>query len=68
MIVSEKVAGKQTDLARKSDVILFVWLATTHAVFRAFDDYARQCLCYVQGTGGASIVRSLERWAVAQQE
>lgn len=66
VIVSERVAGSQVNLALKSNVVLFVWLATTHAVFRAFDGYARQCLCYVQGTGGASIVRSLERWAVEQ--
>jgi hypothetical protein len=61
-IVSTKVAGTETDRACSCDVVLFVWLATTHAVFRGFDDFDRSKLCYVQGTGAASIVRALERW------
>ena len=61
-IVSTKVAGTETDHACSCDVVLFVWLATTHAVFRGFDDFDRSKLCYVQGTGTASIVRALERW------
>jgi len=61
-IVSTKVAGTETDHACSCDVVLFVWLATTHAVFRGFDDFDRSKLCYVQGTGAASIVRALERW------
>ena len=64
LIVSGKVAGKETDQARFCDVVLFVYMATTHAVFRAFDGFDRKKLCYVQGTGPASIVRSLERWAL----
>jgi hypothetical protein len=40
-------------------------LASTHALFRAFDGYDRQKFCYVQGTGASSIVRTLERWVVA---
>ena len=61
-LVSTKVAGTETDHACSCDVVLFVWLATTHAVFRGFDDFDRSKLCYVQGTGAASIVRALERW------
>ena len=61
-IVSTKVAGTETVKACSCDVVLFVWIATTHAVFRAFDGFDRGKLCYVQGTGAASIVRALERW------
>ena len=66
IIVSSMVAGLETDRALSCDVVLFVWLATTHAVFRAFDDFDRKKLCYVQGTGVASIIRSLERWSIEQ--
>ncbi len=62
LIVSSKVAGTDTGQACSCDVVLFVWMATTHAVFRAFDSFDRGQLCYVQGTGSASIVRALERW------
>jgi hypothetical protein len=62
-IVSTKVAGTETVQACSCDVVLFVWIATTHAVFRAFDKFDRRKLCYVQGTGAASIVRALERWS-----
>ena len=61
-IVSGKTAGPEVSQACKCDVVLYVWLATTHAVFRAFDGFARNKLCYVQGAGSASIVRTLERW------
>jgi hypothetical protein len=63
-IISSKVAGENTTQARSCDVVLFVWLATSHAVFRAFDGFDRNKLCYVQGTGISSIVRSLERWII----
>ncbi|MDA3896789.1 MAG: hypothetical protein PF482_11665 [Desulfobacteraceae bacterium] len=63
-LISSKVAGTDTEQARSCDVVLFVWMATTHAVFRAFDGFDRRKLCYVQGTGPASIVRALERWAL----
>jgi hypothetical protein len=63
-IVITKNAGSETDHARNADVVLFVWLATSHAVFRAFDGFDRKRFCYVQGTGVSSIVRSLERWAM----
>jgi hypothetical protein len=55
-------AGKETDQAKCSDVVLFVWMTSSHAVFRAFDGFDRRKFCYVQGTGGSSIVRTLERW------
>jgi hypothetical protein len=63
-VVITKTAGSETDHARNADVVLFVWLATSHAVFRAFDGFDRRRFCYVQGTGASSIVRSLERWAM----
>jgi len=63
-LVTSKAAGSETDHARTADVVLFVWLATSHAVFRAFDGFDRKRFCYVQGTGASSIVRSLERWAM----
>ena len=66
-IISSKVAGENTTQARSCDVVLFVWLATSHAVFRAFDGFDRNKLCYVQGTGISSIVRSLERWITESQ-
>lgn len=62
-LVTGKSAGAETDHARTADVILFVWMATSHAVFRAFDGVDRKRIGYVQGTGVSSIVRALERWA-----
>jgi hypothetical protein len=67
-IVTNKVAGSDTDNARTADVVLFVWMATSHAVFRAFDRFDRNRLCFVQGTGASSILRSLERWLLFQSE
>jgi hypothetical protein len=61
VVVEEMVAGTLTDSARTADVILLVWAATTHAVYRAFDD-VRNKVAYVQGTGMSSIVLALERW------
>ena len=63
IVVTSTVAGGETATARQADVVLFVWLASTHAVFRAFDGFDRKRFCYVQGTGSSSIVRTLERWA-----
>jgi hypothetical protein len=57
-------AGAETSMACTADVVLFVWMASTHAVFRAFDDYDRLRFCYVQGTGSSSIVQTLERWTM----
>lgn len=61
-LVTELVAGKATAHAKRADVVLFVWSASKHAVFRAFDD-VRERLVYVPGTGASSIVLALERWA-----
>lgn len=61
-VVTSSSAGAETTLACTADVVLFVWMASTHAVFRAFDKYDRKRFCYVQGTGASSIVRALERW------
>ena len=65
-IVASTTAGQETTHARQADVILFVWMASTHAVFRAFDGFDRKRFCYVQGTGSSSIVRALERWALQE--
>jgi hypothetical protein len=64
-VVTSTVASAETTTARQADVVLFVWLASTHAVFRAFDGFDRKQFAYVQGTGSSSIVRSLERWIVS---
>ena len=61
VVVDELVAGPATDSARTADVILLVWAATKHAVYREFDD-VRDKVAYVQGTGMSSIVLALERW------
>lgn len=61
VIVDEVVAGVGTNSARTADVILLVWAATKHAVYRAFDD-VRDKVAYVHGTGVSSIVLALERW------
>jgi hypothetical protein len=61
-VVNETVAGPATSRAQSADVVLFVWAATKHAVFRAFDT-VRDRLVYVQGSGAGSIVLALERWA-----
>jgi hypothetical protein len=66
-IVSGKTAGADTDNATNADVVLVVWMACTHSVFRAFDRCERDRLCYVQGTGAAAIVRALERWSSNQR-
>jgi hypothetical protein len=60
LVVSEHAAGDATRSATSADVVLFVWGAAKHAVFRAFDK-VRDRLEYVQGTGSGSIVRALER-------
>jgi hypothetical protein len=65
IVVAEHVAGKATQSACTADVILVVWAATKHAVFRAFDD-VREKLAYVQGKGPGSIILALERWALHQ--
>jgi hypothetical protein len=64
-VVNETVVGPATHRAQTADVVLFVWAATKHAVFRAFDSM-RERLVYVQGSGASSIVLALERWAATQ--
>jgi hypothetical protein len=60
-LVTEHVAGAATRAAADADVVLMVWSASKHAVYRAFDK-VRDRLEYVQGTGATSIVLALERW------
>jgi hypothetical protein len=64
VVVTDHAAGEGTASAATADVILFVWGATKHSVYRAFDK-VRDRLEYVQGTGSASIVRALERRAAS---
>jgi hypothetical protein len=67
LVVTETHAGTDTNSAKTADVILFVWASTTHTVYRALDN-VREKLAYVQGKGAASIVLTLERWAMKQRE
>ena len=60
-VVTDHVAGAATSTAADADVVLMVWSASKHAVYRAFDK-VRDRLEYVQGTGASSIVLALERW------
>jgi len=60
-VVTEHVAGTATRAAADADVVLMVWSASKHAVYRAFDK-VRDRMEYVQGTGASSIVLALERW------
>ncbi|VTS08016.1 hypothetical protein [Tuwongella immobilis] len=64
VLVSDTTSGPETDLAATADVIAYVWSATTHAVFRAFDKVDRKKIAYVRGTGAASIVLAVERWSL----
>ena len=66
IIVADHVAGAATETAANADVVLVVWSASKHAVFRAFDR-VRDRLEYVQGTGATSIVLALERWVIKSQ-
>lgn len=61
-VVTSLVADDQTRQASNADLILYVWAASTHAAYRAFDRW-RSKLEYVQGTGASSIVMAAERWA-----
>jgi hypothetical protein len=60
-VVTSMVAGAETHHALTADLILYVWAATTHATYRAFDGH-RDKIEYVQGTGVSSIVMAAERW------
>ena len=59
LVVDSHENDYQTKAATDKDLVLFVWSATKHSVYRAFDS-VREKLCYVQGSGAASIVRALE--------
>jgi hypothetical protein len=66
VIVTSTSANDLTRTAESADLILFVWAACTHAVYRSFD-HVRGKLQYVQGTGPSSIVLAAERWAMQNQ-
>ena len=55
-------------IASQPGMLLFVWSAVKHAVYRAFDNIDKEKIAYVSGTGSASIVRALERWIVKHDE
>src|SRR5262249_3173758 len=59
VIVSETHPGADTRSALTADVVLIVWSAITHAVFRAFDSLDKKRFAYVQGTGAAGIILAL---------
>jgi hypothetical protein len=61
-VVTSLVANDETRQATTADLILYVWAASTHAAYRAFDKW-RDKVEYVQGTGAASILIAAERWA-----
>jgi hypothetical protein len=62
VVVSSLVQDGLTKAAEAADVILLVWAACSHAVYRAFDGH-RDRLAYVQGTGTSSILSAAERMA-----
>jgi len=61
-IVGSLVQDGLTNAAEAADIILLVWAACSHAVYRAFDKH-RDRLAYVQGTGTSSILNAAERMA-----
>ena len=65
-VVTALDANAETRHASMADLILYVWAASTHATYRAFDN-SRDKIEYVQGTGSASIVMAAERWADRSQ-
>jgi hypothetical protein len=62
VVVRSLVQDGLTKAAEAADVILLVWAACSHAVYRAFDEH-RDRLAYVQGTGTSSILNAAERMA-----
>jgi hypothetical protein len=62
IVVTSLVQDGLTKTAKAADVILLVWAACSHAVYRAFDD-CRSRVVYVQGTGTNSIVAAAEQRA-----
>jgi len=61
-LVSGLVQDGLTKAAQQADIVLLVWAACSHAVYRAFDNI-RERLVYVQGTGTSSILAAAERHA-----
>lgn len=66
IIVTSKAANEVTRAAESADLILLVWAACSHAVYRSFD-HVREKLQYVQGTGPSSIVLAAEHWAMLKK-
>jgi hypothetical protein len=66
-VVTSLVANDETRRAATADLVLYVWAASTHAAYRAFDRW-RDKLEYVQGTGASSIVMAAERWAMRRAQ
>lgn len=66
-VISDAVAGVSTSVAADADYILLVWAATSHAVYRAFDN-VRNKVVYVPGTGAESIVLALERQLIKSEQ
>jgi hypothetical protein len=62
IVVTSLVQDGLTKTAKAADVILLVWAACSHAVYRAFDD-CRSRVVYVQGTGTSSIIAAAEQRA-----
>jgi hypothetical protein len=62
IVISSLVQDGLTKAAEAADVILLVWAACSHSVYRAFDGH-RDRLVYVQGTGTSSILNAAERMA-----
>jgi len=63
IIVGKGDGGMGMIAARAADVVLIVWAAISHEVYRGFDT-VREKVAYVQGTGAESIVLALEREVV----
>lgn len=61
LLITSLVQDGFTNAAQDADVILFVWAACSHAVYRAFDN-CRDKVAYVQGTGASSIIAAAEVW------
>jgi hypothetical protein len=62
VVVTATHGGGEVNAAINAEVIAYVWSASTHAVFRAFDKVDRKKIAYVKGTSAASIVLAVERW------
>jgi hypothetical protein len=62
VVVTATHGGEQIKAALNADVIAYVWSASTHAIFRAFDKVDRKKIAYVKGTSAAGIVMAIERW------